>query len=118
MKIYLSHSTNFNFQEDLYKFIKKENFYKNFILPHEKGSKQYPAKKLFSLKKCDLVLAEISHPSTGQGIELGWANINKIPIICIYKKGTNYSKSLSVITKKFIEYNSGDDLIKKIKKIL
>jgi nucleoside 2-deoxyribosyltransferase len=118
MKIYLSHSTNFNFKEDLYQLIKKEDFHNNFIFPHEKSDKQYPVKKLFSSKKCNLIIAEISFPSTGQGIELGWANIRKIPIVCFYKNGANYSKSLNQISKKIIKYNDANDLIKKIKQLI
>lgn len=118
MKIYISHSTNFNFKEDLYQLIRKEDFHKNFIFPHEKSNKKYPAKKLFSSKKCNLILAEISFPSTGQGIELGWANMYKIPIICFYKKGYNYSRSLKEISKKIIQYNDSKDLLKKLNKII
>ncbi len=118
MKIYLSHSINFDFKKNLYHLIKKEDFHKNFIFPHEKSDKQYPVKKLFSTKKCDLIIAEISLPSTGQGIELGWANIYKIPIICFYKSGASYSKSLNQISKKIIKYTDNTDLIEKIKKIL
>ena len=91
MKIYISHSTNFDFKKDLYQPLKDSNLSKNFIFPHEKSLKQNPLKKLFSTKKCDLIIAEISLPSTGQGIELGWANMYKIPIICFHKKGSKYS---------------------------
>lgn len=118
MKIYISHSTNFNFKKDLYEPLKNGNFNKDFIFPHEKNSKQNPLKKLFSSKKFGLIIAEISLPSTGQGIELGWANIYKIPIICFYKKGFNYSKSLKEISKKIIQYNDSEDLLEKIKKLI
>lgn len=119
MKIYISHSTNFDFKKDLYEPLKNGNFNKDFIFPHEKNSKQNPLKKLFSSKKCSLIIAEISFPSTGQGIELCLANIiYKIPIICFYKKGYNYSKSLKDVSKKFIQYNDSKDLIKKIKQNL
>ncbi len=118
MKIYISHSTNFDFKKDLYQPIKDSNLSKEFIFPHEKSLKQNPLKKLFLSKKCNLIIAEISLPSTGQGIELGWANIYKIPIICFYKKGSNYSKSLKEISKKIIQYNNSKDLLEKIKKIL
>jgi hypothetical protein len=118
MKIYISHSTNFDFKKDLYTPIKKARLKGNFILPHERSTKQYPAKKLFFSKKCDLVVAEVSYPSTGQGIELAWANINNIPIICLHKTDTAYSKSLRLISKKFIPYKNTADLLAKIEKII
>ena len=55
-------------------------------------------------KKCDFVLAEVSFPATGQGIELGWADVAEIPIICISKKDHKIAGSLKVISDKFIEY--------------
>ncbi len=118
MKIYLSHSSSFNYKKELYQPIKKEAFFKYFILPHENSGKQNPIKKLFLSKKCRMIVAEVSFPSTGQGMELDYANIHKIPIICFYKKGFHYSKALTTITKKFIEYNDSKDLIEKIRKIL
>ena len=118
MKIYISHSTNFDFKKDLYQPIKKVGFNYDFIFPHDKNAKQHYLKKLFSSKKCNLIIADVSSPSTGQGIELGWANFYKIPIICIYKQGSNYSKSLTSISKKFIKYKDGEDLVKKLNKII
>jgi hypothetical protein len=118
MKIYISHSTNFNFKKELYQPIKKIKVDCNFIFPHKKNIKQHYLKKLFSSKECNLIIADVSFPSTGQGIELGWANFYKIPIICIYKQGSNYSKSLNSISKKFIKYKNSEDLVVKIKKIL
>ncbi len=118
MIIYISHSTNFNFTENLYKPLQEGGFNHDFIFPHDKTDAQYPAKELFISKKCDLVIAEVSSPSTGQGIELGWANDNNISIICLYKKGSLYSKALSLVSEKFFEYTDSSDLVEKIKKVL
>jgi len=119
MKIYISHSTSFDFKKDLYQPLRDSDFSKNFILPHEKSLKQNTLKNIFSSKKCDLIIAEVSFPSTGQGIELCLASIiYKIPIICFYKKNYNYSKALNDVSKKFVQYNDGKDLIEKIKKII
>jgi hypothetical protein len=118
MKIYISHSTSFDYKKELYQPIKKASFDYNFIFPHDKNIKQHYLKKLFSSNKYKMVIADVSFPSTGQGIELGWANFYKIPIICIYKNGSNYSKSLNSISKKFIKYKDSEDLVEKLKKIL
>jgi hypothetical protein len=66
------------------------------------------------LKKCDLVLAEVSYPSTGQGIELGWANMYGVPILYFYKKGTKLSHSLRATSNTFIEYENEGDMISKL----
>ena len=65
----------------------------------------------------DIIIAEVSYPSTGQGIELGWADVFKIPIICIYKEGYKYSGSINKLTEKFIVYKNSQDLIKKLERI-
>lgn len=116
MKIYVAHSTGFNFQDELYKPLRNSELNKihEITLPHENSDKQFNSKEY--LKSCDLVLAEVSYPSTGQGIELGWANLYKVPIICIYKNGSKYSGALTAVSEKFIEYNDTEDLITKLTK--
>jgi len=66
------------------------------------------------IKSCDVIVAEVSYPSTGQGIELGWATVFEKPIICIFKKDHKYSHSLNFITNQFIEYSNADELISKL----
>ena len=86
-----------------------------FILPHETdefiNSKE-------TIKHSDLVIAEVSFPATGQGIELGWADSFNIPIICLYKEEVKPSESLKVVTKTIIPYSDTTDLIKKIEVLL
>ncbi len=114
MKIYVSHSKGFDYKNELYEPLKNSGLSLDFIFPHEDGSNPFNSKELFEKHLCDLVLAEVSIPSTGQGIELGWANVFKIPIICFYKSGTTPAGSLKVITDKIIEYNDAQHLINKL----
>lgn len=118
MKIYISHSTDFDFKKELYEPLKMANLDCEFILPHEEGLEQYPVKELFSSKECGLVIAEVSFPSTGQGIELGWANLSNVPIVCVYKENSKYSGALTVVSEKFITYQNEQDLIEAVKKII
>ena len=113
MKVYISHSKNFDFQNELYKPLKDAGLPVEFIFPHEEGAAPYTSKELFQNHKVDYVLAEVSYPATDQGIELGWADIYKIPIICIYKKGTKPAGSLRVISGDIYEYDNLIDLINK-----
>lgn len=64
------------------------------------------------------MVAEVSQPSTGLGIELGWADFFMHPIIGIYHKGSKVSKSLNVVCKEIVEYIDQDDMIVKLGKAL
>ena len=114
MKIYLTHPTNFDFKKDLYQPLRQSELNANYeiVLPHEDGAAQFNSKEQMS--DFDLVVAEVSFPSTGQGIELGWADMAGVPIICMYKKGQKYSYALKTISEMFIEYTDSEDFIRKL----
>lgn len=59
-------------------------------------------------------MAEVSYPSTVQGIELGWADAKNVPIICIYRKDLRPSGALKAVSNTFIEYTDSQEMIKKI----
>lgn len=111
MNIYISHSSKYDYINKIYEPIKKSDLFKEhkFFLPHENKNKIINTKEIIS--NCDLVIAEVSLPTTGQGIELGWADYAKTPILCIYEKGVNISSSLNFITNKFIEYENIEDMV-------
>lgn len=114
MRIYVSHSKFLDYLNDLYKPLKDSKLPVEFIFPHEKSSEPFDTKLLLERHGCDYVLAEVSYPATGQGIELGWADIFGIPILCFYKSGTTPARSLKVITDKIIEYKDDLDLVNKL----
>ncbi len=117
MKIYCAHSRSFNFMEDFYLPLKKTLGSKHeLILPHEPNKKELHSKKI--IEGCDLIIAEVSYPSTGMGIELGWAEASKVPIIAVYKKGKVVSPSIPLITKQCIEYSSQQELTRELEKII
>lgn len=114
MKIYVCHSSIFNYKKNLYKPIRESTLNKKheFIFPHETSDTPFKSKDI--IPKCDLIISEISYPSTGMGIELGWANKECKRILFVYKKGVEISKSLKEISSDFIEYLDTKDLIKKL----
>ncbi len=114
MRIYVSHKRT----EDNPQFYDLKILDHNFIFPHEVSQQSFNTKELFQNKSCDLVLAEVSEPSTGQGIELGWANLLGIPVLCVYKTGSKISNSLKQVTKNFIEYDGIEDLQTKVAEAL
>lgn len=114
MRIFISHSSKYDYINKIYEPIKNSNLSKSniFFFPHEKNSKVINTKEIIS--EYDLIIAEVLLPSIGQGIELGWADFANTPIVCIYEKGVKISSSLRFVTKQFIEYENVDDMIKKI----
>lgn len=114
MRIYVSHSTNFDFKNELYIPLRTAtlNSEHQITLPHE--TNQFINSKR-TIIQSDLVIAEASYPSIGQGIELGWANDAQIPIICVYKEGSKISSSLKSVCTNFVSYVNNEDLIKKVR---
>lgn len=112
MIIYISHSSSFDYRTKLYMPIKEifRTSSHSLIFPHEKNKKQYPSKMLFQKHKCDLIIGEVSYPSTGQGIELGWADAYQIPIIGINKIDHPISSSLSTVISELIQYHEVADI--------
>ncbi len=115
MKIYVAHSRSFDFQKELYEPIQNSSLVKehDFIFPHSESGEPLSSKELFQ-NGCDLIIAEVSYPATGLGIELGWADMLKIPVVCIYKKDSKISGSIKTVTNIFLEYSDAGDLIAKV----
>ena len=114
MNISISHSTNFDFEKELYEPILNSNRLKKhtFFLPEDRVKNTREI-----IKNCDIMIADVSYPSTGTGIEIGWASGIDKPIYCIYKQGCSYSFSLKFITENFYEYTP-ETLTRVIEKIV
>lgn len=112
MKLYVSHSTGFDYKTELYAPLKHAfaNKYEVFY-PHDTVA-VHNSKVM--IEECDAVLAEVSYPSTGQGIELGWANASGVPIICFYKVGESHSSAVKIISGDIYEYSSAEEMIEKL----
>ncbi len=119
MKIYVAHSRSFDFKKELYEPIRQSslNDEHTFVLPHETSDEPFNSKEYLK-NDADLLIAEVSEPATGLGIELGWADTYEVPIVCIYRKGSKVSGSLKVVSKNFVEYSNSKELISEIQRIL
>lgn len=121
MNIYVSHSRHFmDYQKELYEPLENSELAKKhtFVLPHKASGMPFNSKEKMQDGSFDVILAEVSYPATGQGIELGWADFCNLPIICAYKSGAKVGGSLKALTDKFIEYNDSSELIDKLEKII
>jgi hypothetical protein len=114
MNIYISHSSDYDYENEIYKPIKESELaaIHTFFLPHEPQNLNTDAKT--ELKHTDVLVAESSLPSTGQGIELAQADAANVPIICFYKTGFKPSGSLRFVTDKIIEYTDIHDLLTRL----
>jgi len=110
MKVYISHSRKYDYKNQLYKPLQNIKDF-DFVFPHLinefTNSKE-------TIKNCDAVIAEISYPSIGTGIELAWADQFGIPIILLHKTNINPSNSVRIFTDNIIEYSDSDELILKL----
>ncbi|AHB42196.1 hypothetical protein RAAC3_TM7C00001G0338 [Candidatus Saccharibacteria bacterium RAAC3_TM7_1] len=117
MKLYLSHASNFDYQTELYKPLKAAFMGKYEIyFPHDVENNGQNSKDIIAT--CDLVIAEVSRPSTGQGIELGWANAAGVPIICFHQENMKPSGAVKYVAKAMFSYTTTDSLVNELPKYL
>jgi len=117
MNIYFPHSKQLDYEEYYAALRTSVLFAKHTLtLPYEKNSVPENSKSI--IQNADLIIAEVSYPGTGLGIELGWAENMKKRIICIYKYDFHPARSLKLISNEFISYTNYPDLIKKLEKIM
>lgn len=118
MKIYIAHSREFDYESELYQPIRSCNDLpqSDIILPHEATYHNQQDRDFY--KTLDLMIAEVSYPATGLGIELGWAYDDKTPAICIAKVDTKISGSIKTITNKIYYYNNPQELVEIIKQVI
>lgn len=118
MKIYIAHSREFDFKTELYNPIRQAQGLPQaeIVLPHEFSDKSDNTREFYD--NLDLMIAEVSYPATGLGMELGWAFDSKVPIVCIYRHGKKFSGSCYAVTDQFYEYETPGDLPNLIAKII
>jgi hypothetical protein len=120
MTVFIIHSTEFDYQKEVYDPIRKSKLGKDYtiLLPFETENMPYEIKQFFKSGKCDVLIAECSYPSIGIGLEIGWANMSGIKIVCINKKGSLASAALKMVSDYFLEYKDKKDMINQIERAL
>jgi hypothetical protein len=111
-------SNHLEYQHDLYDKLKQSEIYTQHLIvfPHEADKPATYSKHIIA--DSDLIVADISFPSIGLGIELGWAETYQRRIIAIYKEGCIASTSVKLITNEIIEYATPDEMLLKLKELL
>ena len=118
MKVYIAHSRGFDFEKELYQPIRADDELEqeNIILPHEASDASKNTREFY--KNLDLVIAEVSYPATGLGIELGWAYDDGTPIVVLHRSDAKVSHSLYAVTQEFYEYHDCNEIPVIIKDII
>jgi 2'-deoxynucleoside 5'-phosphate N-hydrolase len=72
------------------------------------------------VKNADLIVGEQTRPSTGQGIEMGYAITLKKPIVVVAEEGSEVSGLIKgcPAVKDILHYNSVEDLKTKLSRVL
>ena len=117
MRIYLAHSRDFDYQNELYLPRKNSEVFKQYdiILSHDGDN--YKHDRDF-YKRIDLVTAELSFPLTGLGIKLGFLYDDNKNIYCIHNSNVKISGSVNAITKNIYEYKNQENMLNIIMNII
>lgn len=114
MKILVVHASSFDYQTELYEPLKQSTVMQQHtvIYPHDEENIEIETNS--HIPDTSLMIAEVSYPSTGAGIEIGLVQAAGIPTLFMYKAGTKPSGSLRFVKGKLIEYADSIDLVSKI----
>lgn len=117
MKIYVGHSRDFDYMNELYLPIinSSVNDKAEFIFPHL-SDKTFNSRDI--IEGADLFIAEISLPSLGLGIEIGRAEMQNKKILCIYKETAKIPSSIKYVNVELLSYRDTEDMVCKIEQYI
>lgn len=117
MKIYVGHSNDFDFRNELYMPIMKSdlNGEYEFVFPHL-TDKTFNSQEV--IEDSDLFIAEISIPSLGLGIEIGRAEMKNKKILCIYNEKYKKPSSLKYVNVDIFAYKDKEDMVCKLEEYI
>lgn len=113
MKLFVAHASDFDFRAKLYEPLRQSplNAEHEIILPQETGREAMTRELIAG---CDALIIDVSRPSTGAGIEAGWASAAGVPIIAVYEIGSTVSNAITYVTPQVLSYESPADLVAKL----
>jgi len=79
------------------------------VFPHQEAEETHLTQA--QIAKADLVLVEVSIPSTGSGIELGWANALGKEVVAFHQGGSQPSPAIKFVAKQIHVYVTREDII-------
>ena len=118
MKILVAHASNYDYRTELYEPLKQSVLAQEhtFIFPHDADNVDIETNS--HIPDAGLLIAEVSHASTGAGIEIGLAQAATVPTIFLYKAGVTPTSALKFIKGTLVEYTDAHDLVAKVQEHL
>lgn len=115
MKIYVGHSSGIDYEEMLYRPLENSDFADehHLIFPHRGDVEK---SKETVQKSADRMIAEVSEPSTGLGVELGWAESSPTPVLCVYRDSSGPSGPVKDVADSVKAYETEEELLDLAKK--
>ncbi len=116
--VYIGHSREFDYENELYAPLKASELavQYHFIFPHDENGDEFISSR--DLKDVDLFVAEVSFPSLGLGIELGFSHLYGVKTVCLHKTTSKVTSALKHINCTVLTYNSTAELLERIKNAL
>lgn len=110
MRIFIAHAGSYDFEKELYEPLKNSSLARNheLFLPHD-GGRNINTKP--NVDASDLLIADTTFPSTGMGIEIGWAIAAGIPVWCVHKDDAKASSWLRFVAQKIFSYRTKEELV-------
>lgn len=117
MKVFIAHPSTIDFRKEIYGPIRSSalNAEHEFFLPQENEIETI-TKEL--IKGCDALVLDVSAPSTGGGIEFGWADAFGKKLIVMHKTGTRYPGSVANVMPATFQYDDAEDMVAKLRNAL
>lgn len=114
-KIYIGHSRDprLNYLVELYQPLIASLSEDSIIVPHVSGAESEINSEVI-LPSCNLMIAEVSYPSTGLGMELAWASAANIPVLCIHKASCGPSSSIVNAFSNILSYENAIDMVNQV----
>jgi len=92
-----------------------------FWLSDERGldDEEIYERDIAALERSDVLLAEVSSPSTGVGFEVAHALCRGIPVVCVHERGVRLSAMIAGCPEVHLyEYSTPDELCSLLKSAL
>ncbi len=117
MKIYVAHASSFDFKAKLYAPLRTSTLSgeHEILLPQEGPIEEITREMVAS---ADVLVAEVSHPSLGVGIEIGWAHAVGVPVIAMHEASASVSFSIDNAVNERFEYRDSNEMITKLMEVL
>ncbi len=93
-------------------------FVNDFSFSSDASDREMMNAALSEISDSEILIAELSYKAIGVGLEVGYAKALGKKVFYIYKKGSEYSKTVGGVSDEIISYSSTNQLEIELEKIL